>query len=478
VTQIVWFRQDLRVADNPALSAAVAHGGPIVPVYIWDSDSGSPWSTGAASRWWLHQSLLALDEALRARGSRLVIRCGDALECLHQLIEETDAGTVVWNRRYEPAHIAQDRQIKTALKKEGVSATSFNASLLFEPWTVQTGQSQPYRVFTPFWKKCLSLPAPPTPEPAPDRLTPPPNWPASLAVLELGLQPRLDWTKHMQAEWHPGTDGAEVALDGFLHNMTAYQRGRDFPFLRSTSRLSPYLHLGLIGPRTVWHAVQAHASHQSRPGLVKSGEAFLRELVWREFAYHLLYHYPETTDKPLRPEFENFPWTWNETQWRAWTRGETGFPIVDAGMRELWAMGWMHNRVRMIVGSFLVKDLLIPWQKGAQWFWDTLIDADLASNTFGWQWTAGCGADAAPYFRVFNPVLQGEKFDSDGAYVGKWVPELARLPAKWIHKPWQAPQSVLEAAGLCIGATYPAPIVDHARARDTALQAYDRIKRR
>jgi deoxyribodipyrimidine photo-lyase len=467
---IVWFRQDLRATDNPALAAAAARGA-VVPVYIRD-DSG-PWARGGASRWWLHHSLAALGDDLARRGSALILRSGAAGTVLAQLVAETGAEAVVWNRCYEPAAIARDRVIKAELGRARVDAQSFNASLLFEPWTVTTRAGGAYGVFSPFWRACLAQPEPAQPLPAPARLEPIAMPPRGESLDEWGLLPRApDWAGALRATWTPGEAGARARLDAFVANrLTHYHRSRDRPDLPGTSRLSPHLHFGEISPRAVWHAVRAAGDHGAGP------ERFLTELGWREFSYHLLYHAPELPERGLRAEFARFPWAADEAALRAWQRGRTGYPIVDAGMRELWATGWMHNRVRMIVASFLVKDLLLPWQDGARWFWDTLVDADLANNAASWQWVAGCGADAAPYFRIFNPALQAARFDPDGAYVRRWVPELARVPAAHIHKPWAAPDTALAEAGVRLGATYPRPIVDHAAARRRALAAFADMKR-
>jgi deoxyribodipyrimidine photo-lyase len=465
---IVWFRHDLRLGDNPALTAALGRGGPVIPVFIWAPEEEGRWPPGAASRWWLHQSLAALDASLRKAGSRLTIRRGPTLDTLRSLVEETGATAVFWNRRYEPAIIARDSKIKSALQGEGKTAESFNGSLLFEPWTIKTQQATPYRVFTPFWRACLGQLEPAGPERMPPRFEKPAKWPMSAELRELGLQPMIDWTGGLREAWHPGENGARKQLSQFLENAIAdYADQRNRPDLLGTSRLSPHLHFGEISVREIWSEL-GNLQMKANADAIR---VYKSELGWREFAHHLLFHFPHTAEEPLRGEFARFPWRKDTAELRAWQRGRTGYPIVDAGMRELWHTGWMHNRVRMIVASFLVKDLLISWQEGAAWFWDTLVDADLANNTLGWQWTAGCGADAAPYFRVFNPVSQGEKFDPDGAYVRRWVQELQRVPIEWLHKPWESPLDVTT-AGLEFGRNYPRPIVDHSRARQQALDAY------
>jgi deoxyribodipyrimidine photo-lyase len=467
---LLWFRIDLRLADNPALHHALASGA-VVPVFIWDPESEEPWSPGGATRWWLHQSLAALGESLRAMGSRLVIRRGPVLETLLAVAKEAGANAVAWSRRYEPAVIARDSRLKESLRTAGLEAESFAAALLHEPHTVENKSGNPFQVFTPFWKHCLAKVDPDEPLPAPDHLPGPANWPESLPLSALELEPKIDWAGGFRAAWTPGEAGAMARLERFLGGAGRhYGAARDIPGIEGTSRLSPHLHFGEISPRQIWHA----ARRSGLPGWRES--RYITEVGWREFAHHLLYHFPNTTSEPLRKEFARFPWKENAALLKAWQRGMTGYPIVDAGMRELWATGWMHNRVRMIVASFLVKDLLISWTEGAAWFWDTLVDADLAQNTLGWQWTAGCGADAAPYFRVFNPSGQGEKFDPDGAYVRRWCPELARVPKEWLHRPWEAPFDTLAAAGVVLGRQYPRPIVDHGAARNFALDAFATLK--
>ena len=468
---LVWFRQDLRLEDQPALQAAIARGEPVIPVFIWSPEDEGKWRPGAASRWWLHRSLTQLDMQLRAIGSRLIVRSGDALRELLSIIDETDAAAVFWNRRYEPASIERDSLVKKELRTRGLEVESFNGQLLFEPWDVQTKEGRPYRVFTAFWNSCLAKHPPEEPEPAPDTLRSPGVWPKSLTIGELRLDPAIRWDAGLVTAWKPGAKTAREELNRFLESTVPdYETSRDLPGESGTSRLSPYLHFGEISPRIIWHDVFRTATSGGPAEISSGATTFLKEIGWREFAYHLLFHFPKTVDEPLRVEFSRFPWLDDSAGLIAWQRGQTGYPIVDAGMRELWSTGWMHNRVRMIVASFLVKDLLISWTHGADWFWDTLVDADLASNTLGWQWTAGCGADAAPYFRVFNPVLQSGKFDPAGTYLRRWLPELERLPPSWLHAPWTAPDSVLSEAGVRLGSTYPHPIVDHGDARKRALQ--------
>jgi deoxyribodipyrimidine photo-lyase len=363
----------------------------------------------------------------------------------------------------EPASIARDAELREALEERGLDVEDFPGNLLFEPGTIRNAQGDPYRVFTPFWKACLAAPPPPRPTGPPAEIRIPSAWPDSSALADLARE--LEWNRPgLRESWRPGERAAAERLGEFLDRASGdYAIDRDRPERPGTSRLSPHLHFGELSARQIWHAVSARQPPEQ--------DAFLRQIVWREFAHHLLFHFPQTLREPLRPEFVRFPWRVDAAGLEAWTNGRTGYPMVDAGMRELRSTGWMHNRVRMIAASFLVKHLLIPWQEGAAWFWDTLVDADLANNTLGWQWVAGCGADAAPYFRIFNPVLQGEKFDPNGNYVRRWAPELAPIPARWIHRPWEAP------TGLAAGTAYPAPIVNHGQARMRALAAFARISK-
>jgi len=474
---IVWFRNDLRLDDHPALVEAVERGGPVYPVYIHAPHEEGGWPPGAAWNWWRHSSLSTLADSLGKLGCPLIIRAaGSTLEELCRLVAETGASAVYWNRRYEPAIIARDSQIKQALREKSIEARSFNGALLYEPSEVKNKSGLPFQVFTPFWKSCLGQGEPAAPLATP-KIRPSQGVIPSGTVEDLRLLPTIDWAENMRACWQPGEAGAHQDLATFLNRaLKNYSEDRDRPDRIGTSRLSPRLAHGELSPRRIWQQTK-QAIEEKGAGYAPGSEHFLREVGWREFAYHLLYHFPRTTDEPLRKEFAAFPWHLDTKALHRWKRGKTGYPIVDAGMRELWRTGWMHNRVRMIVGSFLVKDLLLPWQEGARWFWDTLVDADLASNTLGWQWTAGCGADAAPYFRVFNPVLQGEKFDPDGRYVGRYVPELNRLPTSHLHKPWEAGPLLLHEAGIALGEHYPMPMVDHGKARDAALEAFESIKR-
>ncbi len=463
---LVWFRHDLRLQDNPALAAALAAGRPIVPVFLWSPEEEGEWAPGAASRWWLHHSLAALDDALHRHGARLILRRGPTLATLRALVRATGAAAVFWNRRYEPAGIAHDTGTKQALLDDGLEVRSFSASLLHEPNRVLNQAGKPFQVFTPFWKRCLMLPVRDEVEFDWNTLPAPATWPESEPLDALALRPAIPWDRGLQDRWQPGEAGARAALATFVRaGLDDYATERDRPDLPGTSHLSPHLRWGEVSPVQVWHAVR-----RSPPG--RGADEFLSEIGWREFARHLLFHFPHIPAEPLRPEFARFPWAEDAEVVAAWQHGRTGFPIVDAGMRQLWRTGWMHNRVRMIAASLFVKHLLQPWTAGARWFWDTLVDADLANNTLGWQWSAGCGADAAPYFRVFNPVLQGAKFDPNGAYVRTFVPELARLPAEHIHAPWAAPAEVCAAAGVRLGENYPHPRVEPKTGRERALAAY------
>jgi deoxyribodipyrimidine photo-lyase len=466
---LVWLRRDLRLADNPALTHALEHAHQVVLLYLHALEEEAPWSPGAASLWWLHHSLQSLQDQIAQRHGRLILRQGDSLACLKQLITETAATLVCWNRVYEPVPMARDTCIKTTLKSQGIEVRSFNAALLFEPWVIQNQQGNPFKVFTPFWRHCNSqLSQQATPRPAPEVLPVVNNPVSSLRLDELAMLPRIPWDTGLRACWRPGEAGAHARLQHFMdETATHYALERDRPDKPSTSKLSPHLHFGEIGPRQIIAALTAQGI---------AAEAFVRELGWREFSYHLLYHFPNTPDQSLDARFEFFSWQHNALTSMAWRRGRTGIPIVDAGMRELWHTGYMHNRVRMIAASFLTKNLRIHWREGARWFWDTLVDADLANNTQGWQWTAGCGADAAPYFRVFNPVLQTEKFDPQCIYLRRWLPELVALPNKWLPAPWTAPESELKRAGITLGVTYPRPIVDLSVSRAAALTAYRQVR--
>lgn len=462
---LVWFRQDLRLADNPALFEACRSCQQVIPVFIDDPTPDTLSHLGAASRVWLDQSLASLANSLQAKASRLVLRQGQVLSVLQDLIKETGATHVFWNRCYDPVSLARDTQIKAVLKEQ-VQVQSFNAALLREPWQVLKNDGQAYKVYTPFWKALLKTGITQDLLPEPVILPAPTQWPSSLALNELKLLPIIRWDQGMMANWQVGEPAALHKLHRFLETRVIhYKTDRDQPAVLGTSRLSPHLHFGEISPRQIALLAQQYLAEYPEASL--GIQTFLQEIGWREFAWYLLYHFPETVTEPLDQRFKSFQW---ESDYQAnlhrWQQGETGIPIVDAGMRELWQTGWMHNRVRMIVASLLTKNLLIPWQEGEAWFRDTLVDADLANNVLGWQWVAGCGADAAPYFRIFNPILQGEKFDPNGEYVRRWVPELAGRAAKEVHYP----------RVLGDGWKYPLPITDLGFSRQRALERYAHIK--
>lgn len=474
---IVWFRNDLRTGDNPALAKAVATGKPIIPLYVLEDGSEGLRPLGSASKYWLHGSLLSLQTSLCALGSELTLKHGSARQAIKAVISETGADQIVWNRRYDGPEIALDTAIKSELVEAGVDVASFNGNLLTEPWERQTKSGTPYRVFTPFWKSIAAGLPPRLPLAAPETLMSFPDHSGSCALEALNLLPTVNWANGFSEIASPGEDNAITALSVFLEAGHAdYGAARDIPSLFATSRLSAHLRFGEITPIQIWHAVKmaegAGTMNQS------STQKFLSEIAWREFSYHLLFHNPNLATENYNPAFDNFPWQFDQEAIEAWKAGRTGYPIVDAGMRQLWRTGWMHNRVRMVTASFLIKHLQIDWRHGEKWFWDTLTDADCANNPAGWQWVAGSGADASPYFRIFNPILQGEKFDPDGDYVRHWVPELAKIENKWLHKPWQAPSAVRELAGITLGETYPAPIVNHAEARQSALAAFKSMRSR
>ncbi len=464
---IHWFRQDLRVSDNPAFLAAVK-AGEVLPIYILDDINAGEHRMGAASRWWLHYSLASLDKSL---DGKLCLFNGDAKEILLQLVNSHEVSAVHWNRCYEPWRMERDSRIKQALVERGISVESFNGSLLWEPMKLLKKDKTPYKVFTPFYRKgCLGQPEPREPLAAPAGITFSDVVANSLDLDELGLLPRIPWDKQLEPHWQIGEDGAQQRLAEFIESgIDDYKEGRNFPSRLKVSRLSPYLHFGEISPNQVWHAIRAVGDDQNV-------DHFCSELGWREFSHNLLYHFPHLPRENLQVRFNNFPWQDNSEYLEKWQKGMTGYPIVDAGMRELWQTGLMHNRVRMIVGSFLVKNLLLHWHHGERWFWDCLVDADLANNSASWQWIAGCGADAAPYFRIFNPVTQAEKFDPDGHYIRQYVPELAALPNKYLFSPWLAPEEVLAEAGVKPGETYPGPIVDLKVSRERALEAFKATK--
>ena len=477
-----WFRNDLRLADNAALAAA-ASAGPVLCLYILDTHPARR-ALGGASRWWLSRSLEALGRAVAAKGGALVLMRGDPAALIPRVAAAAEIELVTWNRRYEAEAIALDRQLKAELSRSGVGVRSFNSQLLNEPWQVTTATGQPMKVFTPYWRAAMQKGDPAPPIPAPARIEAPalPESIAALAVSlpDLGLEPRKpDWAGGMRAEWVPGEQGAWARFDEFLaRGLAGYAEGRDRPDRESTSRLSPHLRFGEIGPRQLWHGLHHARAAGEAAGSERDAEKFLSEIGWREFSHHLLFHNPALATHNYDARFEAFPWQPDREALRRWQRGQTGIPLVDAGMRELWMTGWMHNRVRMVAASFLIKHLLQDWRAGEAWFWDTLVDADPANNAASWQWVAGSGADASPYFRIFNPVTQGGSHDPHGAYVRRWVPELAGLADDDIHQPWKASEQALRAAGVRIGETYPAPLVDLAFGRRRALDAFARIRSR
>ncbi len=461
---IHWFRQDLRLADNPALTAAASHGA-VLPVYILDDETAAEFALGAASRAWLQRSLAALNDSL---AQNLAVYRGNPVTILQDLCHRLQIRDIFWNRCYEPWRIIRDTQLKQQLAQLGITVHSYNGSLLWEPWEVCKTDGTPYKVFTPFYRNgCLKATPPRYPLPVPKlNLFKDGN---SATIDNLALRPKINWDTPLLANWQIGEAAAIKQLEGFLATgINNYHYGRDFPAQQNTSRLAPHLHFGEISPNQLWYAVR-------NSGDSDNVEIFCKELGWREFSYSLLYYHPDLAYNNLDHKFVNFPWQYDQNKLRAWQQGLTGIPIIDAGMRELWQTGFMHNRVRMIVASFLVKNLLQHWRDGARWFWKCLIDADLASNSASWQWIAGCGADAAPYFRIFNPVTQSQKFDPNGDYIRKYIPELAKLPTKFLFEPWNAPKEVLTAAGISLGVNYPQPLVDLKVSRAAALNAFHRM---
>nr|WP_298687111.1 deoxyribodipyrimidine photo-lyase [uncultured Dongia sp.] len=459
---LVWLRRDLRLSDNPALTAAAASGRPVVAVFIDDATT-----LGAASRWWRGRSLAALSRDIARLGSRLILRQGNALDHLMGLAEEIGAKELHFNQRFEPHDLAEDARIMTELRGVGVAVHEHQGNRLHAPTALKTLKGDPFRVFTPFWRRLAESYRSPQRHAAPKSLAAPTAWPhsADLAAFQI----TAPWTEGMQMHWQPGEAGAAALMDQVKAKLPNYGEHRDRPDVGGTSRLSPHLAWGEISVHDIWRRLATHGN--------PAENGFLRELGWRDFNTHLLYHFPKLPTRNWNPRFDDFPFENSTEQLKAWQRGLTGYPIVDAGMRELWTTGWMHNRLRMIVASFLIKDLLIDWRKGEAWFWDTLVDADLAQNAGNWQWVAGSGADAAPYFRVFNPTTQSIKFDPDGAYIRRWVPELAKLPTPLIHAPSAAPATALAEAGIVLGRSYPTPLVDHAEARQRALAVYSALSR-
>ncbi len=479
---ILWLRQDLRLSDHPALHAAAKRGGPLLPIFIWEEDPDDHWLPGAAGRYWLHHALEIFEKQLQKLGSTLVLKKGDARKILPALAKELGADTVFWNRRYDPAGSARDRHIQKHLIEQGQSVETFASRLLREPWDVTNEQDQPVRVFTPYWKRCIRDWEPDKPLPAPSKLPPPPKI-TSARLEDLHLLPRGEarWNLKLDRHWEIGEQAGRGRLRNFTENqgLGGYSAQRNTLAEPGTSSLSPYLNWGHVSPRQIWWQVREQIESQKGGSggdiaLKTSSDPFTRQLFWREFSYSMLVHFPHTPDEPLREEFAHFPWEENEEHFRRWSRGHTGFPIVDAGMNQLWEEGWLHNRARMVVASFLVKDLMIPWQSGAKWFWDTLVDGDLANNTMGWQWVAGSGADSAPYFRIFNPLSQSMRFDPEGHYVRRYVPKLTKFPKSSIHAPWEAQDR--EELGVSCEEDYPKPMVDHSQTRARALSSYSAMR--
>jgi len=467
---IFLFRRDLRLDDNPALTAAVATGQPVICLFVLDEEVPRP--PGGASGWWLHHSLAALDRALRACGGILILRRGATVDVVADVVRTSGATALYVARRYEPGSADQENALKSRLDAHDVAVHRFAGTLLSDPDAIRTGQGGPFKVFTPFYRAVLKAVPPSQPISAPTTVAAPATLPNSDDLDAWGLLPRTpDWAGGLRETWTPGAAGAHNRLDDFIDaGLTTYETGRDVPGIDGTSALSPHLHFGEISPRQVRARLLFAADRH--PKTATGAAAVERQLVWRDFTHHLLHHWPTLPETPFRPEYATFPWQDDPTALKAWQHGRTGFPLVDAGMRQLWHTGWMHNRVRMVVASFLVKHLMIPWQAGEAWFWDTLVDADLANNAANWQWVAGCGADAAPYFRVFNPILQSQKFDPRGIYLRRWLPELSSLSDKQIHRPWDVPPLELAEAGITLGIDYPAPIITHEAGRARALAAF------
>jgi len=475
---IVWFRRDLRLHDNPAWNKAVESGKTIIPLYIHCDHEEGTWRRGSASRWWLHHALSDLDDQLCELGSQLFIinveKNESSLEKIQKIITRSGADSVTWNRCYEPSFVKRDAEIKHALKSNNIQVESFNGTLLLDPHQIRNKSGSPFQVFTPFWKHCreIEIPKPVTAQfvKEPINKDEPFSTPDHTELEKLTLYPIIPWHLPIEKFWDATRSGGIELLAKLTQKSDHYQNKRDLPNDDATSRLSSYLHFGQISPQELYHHL--HSSLSQPKQIETANDGIIRQLYWREFSAHLLYHFPHSQDTALKPKYDEFPWRLDENLLLAWQQGKTGFPIVDAGMRQLWETGWMHNRVRMIAGSLLVKHLLQPWQEGARWFWDTLVDADLANNSMGWQWVAGSGADASPYFRIFNPIIQGKKFDPDGSYVKKWCPELSRLPKQYIHCPWEASPIELRAAGITLDENYPSPIISHENGRKQALDAY------
>lgn len=464
-TTIFWFRQDLRLSDNPGLLAAASHGA-VMPIYILDDEAAATFKMGEASRLWLHHSLKKLNESLN---DKLNVYQGNSEDIILNIIKNNKVDAVYWNRCYEPWRIKEDTSLQKLLQSKNIECKTFNASLLWEPWEVVKSDHTAYKVFTPFYCQALKTPSPRNSLPLPKKLVLLEDKNNTSKIEDFKLLPNNPWYTSIEKQWKIGEKAAQKKLVDFLdHGLLNYTENRDYPDKSNFSKLSPHLHFGEISPHQIWHTTQKKAIGISK----KEGDHFLRALIWREFSYSMLYHFPDLPNKNFKSKFNHFPWQHDDLLLKAWQQGQTGYPLVDAGMRELWQTGTMHNRVRMIVASFLVKNLLINWRHGEAWFWDCLLDADLASNSFNWQWVAGSGADASPYFRIFNPTTQGEKFDKEGHYTRRFVPEISQLPNRFLFKPWEAPDAVLNTAGITLGETYPQPIVNLQNSRNRALDAY------
>ncbi len=468
---VMWFRQDLRLADNPALTNAL-EDGKTLPIFILDNVNSKEHVNGAASKWWLHHSLIKLNKSLK---NKLCIFIGNPMDILNEIHKQYEISNIFWNRCYEPWRVKRDKKIKKYFNDQNVNVNTFNGSLLWEPWNISKKDGTPYKVFTPYYRKgCLNSDKPRMPLPAPNlsNLISIDNH--DLKIEDLELMPQHNWYNKMISLWSPGEEGAHSKIEEFISNgLNNYKEGRNFPSNQNVSQLSPHLHFGEVSPNQVWYRAK---TKEGKLGIKKDLDHFLSELGWREFSFNLLYHFPFLPKENLQKKFDNFPWDNDKDKLKKWQKGLTGYPIVDAGMQELWQTGYMHNRLRMVVGSFLVKNLLLHWHHGERWFWDCLIDADLASNSAGWQWIAGSGADAAPYFRIFNPITQGQKFDPDGKYTRKYLPALNDMPDKFLFNPWEAPEDVLRSAGVKLGENYPLPIVEIGSSRQKALEAFATTK--
>ena len=467
---VMWFRQDLRLADNPALTNAL-EDGKTLPIFILDNVNSKEHVNGAASKWWLHHSLSKLNKSLK---NKLCFFAGNPIDILDEINKRFEISNIFWSRCYEPWRIKRDKKIKKHFNDQNVNVNTFNGSLLWEPWNIAKKDGTPYKVFTPYYRKgCLNSDKPRMPLPVPN-LSNLISIDHDLKIEDLELMPKHNWYNKMISLWSPGEEGALNKIEEFISNgLNNYKEGRNFPSNQNVSQLSPHLHFGEVSPNQVWYRAK---TKEGKLGIKKDLDHFLSELGWREFSFNLLYHFPFLPKENLQKKFDNFPWDNDKDKLKKWQKGLTGYPIVDAGMQELWQTGYMHNRLRMVVGSFLVKNLLLHWHHGERWFWDCLIDADLASNSAGWQWIAGSGADAAPYFRIFNPITQGQKFDPDGKYTRKYLPVLNDMPDKFLFNPWEAPEDVLRSAGVKLGENYPLPIVEIGSSRQKALEAFATTK--